>query len=122
MVRDTVKALRMIDDDLSDRIAEQLPGGWEDFNSGRVEVKPSVQRTKWDHESLWAQVTARGRDERQVDKDTGEVLESEGEAVARTLRACVGQGPWKVTGLREIGLDPDEYCEKSYGAPKVIVS
>lgn len=81
----------------------------EVLNLGIVEVKSSVRRTAWDHDSLWKVVVARALDERQVDPDTGELLEREAETISRVLRECASPS-WRVTALRARGIDESEFC------------
>ncbi len=52
---------------------------------------------------------SRALDERKLDELTGE-YDSEGAAVARVLEQCA-RPSWRLTPLRELGLDPDEWCE-----------
>lgn len=81
---------------------------------GLVEAKRSVRRTGWDHETLIPHVVARLADEPGVffDPDDATLLPyaTIGHNVARRLKECISFGAGKVTGLRAIGLDPDEYC------------
>lgn len=78
-------------------------------NLGVVEIKSSVRRTGWDHESLWRAVVARALDERRIDPETGELLESEAETLSRVLREC-STPSWRVGGLRDRGIDETEFC------------
>ena len=76
-------------------------GGWR--------VRRKKGRVEWDHDALRRVVLARGRDARKIDHETGEALESEGEAVARVLMECAGVSYWRVTNLARYGVDADEY-------------
>ncbi len=78
---------------------------------GVVEKASSANR-KWDNEEMFNVLLARARDARLIDKETGEVLESEGQAVRRVIEECAYVGYWKLTPLREkYGVDPDEFYE-----------
>lgn len=88
---------------------------------GAVEAKRGAKRTEWDHDALWRTVVARARDERAVDPDTGEVVESEGEAVGRVLAECA-RPAWRLTPLRDRGIDPDEYCHTQPGRISVVIT
>lgn len=79
-------------------------------NLGRFEVRKSVKRSKWDHDSLVSVLVRKANEERKFNSTTGEV-EPEGEAVARTLRDCISFGQGKVTGLRARGIEADEFCQ-----------
>ena len=87
---------------------------------GTVLVKHGAKRTEWDNDALHRAVVARARDERRIDPDTGEVIESEGEAVGRVLADCA-RPSWRLTALRALGLDPDEYCATSPGRISVVI-
>lgn len=87
---------------------------------GRVEVKRSASRTQWDNDTLAAHVIARARDERMFDPDTGEALEDEHSAALRVLKDCASFS-WKVTGLRQHGIDPAEFCTETWKRPSVVL-
>lgn len=120
-VRDLKRALGVWDDHLSDQIAELMPGKWDEVEGvGLVEVKRGAKRTKWDHDALSSLVVARALDERKLDESTGE-YEREAEAVSRVLRECAAFSYWRVTKLRERGIDPDEYAETQPGRVSVVL-
>lgn len=118
--RELRRTIAVMEDDLSDLIAQQVHVHREVDGIGIVEVKKGANRKAWDHDRLTELVTARALDERKLDENTGE-YERESEAVARALRDCAGFSYWKVTGLRKRGIDPDEYCETSPGRVSVIL-
>lgn len=90
---------------------------------GEVEVKHATKRTQWDHEQLIPAVVGRLADEPGMffDPDDGVLLpfQTIGHNVARRLRECVSFGAGKVTGLREVGIDPSEYCVEEYGKAQI---
>lgn len=115
------KELDVLMGDLESWLAERLPrGGMAVEGVGWLEAKPATKRTQWDHDEVVRHVTARARDERQVDPETGEYEPVE-EAIVRVLRECAGIGYWKVTGLRARGLDPDEFCTVERGPRRVTI-
>jgi hypothetical protein len=81
---------------------------------GEVQIKRKTKRTQWDHDRLLAAVIARVMDEPATifDEETGELLPyvTIGHNVGRRIRECVSLGAGKVTGIRAIGLSPDEFC------------
>lgn len=81
---------------------------------GEVEVKRRTKRTAWDHDALIPAVVARIVDEPGIvwNGDTGERFPPNaiGTNLARRLRDCISFGAGKVTGLRALGLQPDEFC------------
>lgn len=79
-------------------------------NLGKFEVKRSTKRSGWRHDELVPVLVSKAMEERHFDGTSGEV-ESEGHAVARVLRDCISFGAGKVTGLRDRGIQADEYCQ-----------
>lgn len=74
-----------------------------------VETKTGQPRKKWDHKGLASQVAKRIHD-RSVDIDTGEVTKTAQEQIEELLEYA-SPSYWRVTALKEIGIDPDDYCE-----------
>lgn len=121
-LRQVITALRMWEGLLTDWIADYLGRNTMDLDGvGHVEVKHGANRKEWDNDALWRLVVARARDERKIDPETGEALESEGEAVGRVLGECM-RPSWRLTPLRERDIDPDEYCQVSPGKTSVVIS
>lgn len=83
---------------------------------GEFTVKRRTKRTAWQHEQMVAAVVSRVMDEPATitDPESGERLPyaTIGHNVAARLRECVSFGAGKVTGLRAIGLQPDEFCSE----------
>lgn len=84
-------------------------------NLGRVEVKSSKRRTRWQHDDLFRHVLARIADDRAVfwDVDDGTFLPSS-EVAARIVDRLreVLSPTWKVGGLKALGLSPGEFCDE----------
>lgn len=80
---------------------------------GVVEVKSSVRRTRWDHDEAFRTVIARLADEPGLFYDEDGVRLPPAVMAANVVARLrdVLSPSWKVTGLRELGIDPDEYCE-----------
>lgn len=76
---------------------------------GRFEVKKVVKRTGWRWDELVPVLTAKALQERHYDGEAGEV-ESEGHAVARVLRDCIGFSYGKVRALEARGVQVDEFA------------
>lgn len=72
----------------------------------------SQSRRAWDHDSLWRDIVRKALAERRLDTATGEV-QTEIDSVLAAIRKAVSPS-WKLTGLRDLGLDPDEYSEGSW--------
>jgi hypothetical protein len=76
------------------------------------EKKWSAKQVTWNDEPLAARVAAASRDERILDEATG-VIEGEAEAAVRVLLGAARIDYWRVGDLKGLGIDPDEYREKS---------
>lgn len=120
-LRDLKRSIAVLDDHLSDLIAQEMGGKWAEVEGfGIVEVKKGSTRKAWDHDRLTSVVVARAIDERTLDEETGE-YEREATAVARALRDCAGFSYWKIGGLKKRGIDPEDYCETSPGRVSVVL-
>lgn len=71
-----------------------------------VEASTEVKRTDWQHEALLGALLAR-RDLALLDHRTGELLEG-AEAAAEVLQWL--RPEWRLTAVRDAGLEPDDYC------------
>lgn len=81
---------------------------WVVDEIGEVQVRKQTKRSEWDSEALTRVLVARALDERILDEHTGE-YEPGFEAVARVLSECA-RPSWRVTPLRERGIDETEFC------------
>jgi hypothetical protein len=118
-----IAALRSTRDDLAEKLAKAMPRDVVELAGvGRVERRRGKDRKAWDHDALFARVLAYGRDERRVDLETGEVLESEGEAVLRVLREMAHVDYWKAAALRQRRLNPDEFATATPGRASIQVN
>jgi hypothetical protein len=95
----------------------------------RIEVKSSAPRSKWKHADLWGAISRKAHWLAQhapieVDRGTGERVSDleigvrHGIAAAKT--ACPS-GSWTVGGIVGLGLDPDEFSERSASVDAVSV-
>jgi hypothetical protein len=118
--QDLAALYKRIETDLMNEAGEKrfvVEGG------GEVEIKHTTKRTQWRHSDLLAAVIARVMDEPATiyDQETGELLPymTIGHNVTERLRDCVSLGAGKVTGIRAIGLQPDEFCHEEDGGYSV---
>lgn len=108
--------LGAVEQDLVDAL-HALAGGKKEWQVDGRTVATTFRPVapKVDGDGLFRRVVAVGRDERRVDVETGEALESEGEAVARTIASVYPVTNSSVkprsTALRERGIDLGEYQE-----------
>lgn len=119
--REAMALLAEIESDLIETLARRVGVGSKVQGPAGEQwhVTRKQGRKEWDHDALHRVLLARGRDARKIDSETGEVLESEGEAVARVLMECAGIGYWRVTNLKRYGVDADEYRHTEPGAVTV---
>jgi hypothetical protein len=82
---------------------------------GIVEVHRKVKRTRWNHDELCAAIAARVSDEPAVwfDVDSGELLPFAQIAanIVQRVRETTQLSGGKLSGLRAMGIQADEYCE-----------
>lgn len=90
-----------------------LPGG------ASVEKKYSSSRTGWQHKELAATVARRILD-MSVDMDTGEVLATQEELIAKLLE-FVQPSYWRIKELQRINVNPDLYCTVGETKTSMIV-
>lgn len=97
-----------------DRVAVQ--GKWI------AERRWGKDRTKWENDDLAREVVKRAIDTARVDTSTGELIEPNATtwAVRDALLACA-RPSWRVTALRELDINPDEYCSSEKARPTVQV-
>jgi hypothetical protein len=79
-------------------------------NGVRIVRNRPKARKAWRHDELCADVLKHVPEQALLNTTTGEV-EPERHTTLRLLRDCVSFGGGKVTGLRKLGMDPDEYHE-----------
>lgn len=88
-------------------------------NIGQVERKTTITR-KWESgELLTALLKAT-----LVDPDTGELSQqvlARVEAVLKEALPLTASLGWRVTGLQALGVDPDEYCDKTFGRQTINI-
>jgi len=84
-----------------------------------IEIKSGSSRKAWDHASLAKDVAQRIY-ESAIDIDTGEIKKNPKQMMEEMLKyGAVSY--WRVTALKDLNIDPDEYCEVSPPKSSVIV-
>ena len=124
-IKARIKELRVYEKNLCKEIYDLLPGKEMDIGGiGRVTKSMGLSR-KWDHEAVFATLTARALDKRitKVDETTGEIIyrEREASAVSRVLEECAYVSYWRTTNLEDYGIEIDEYCETTWTRPSVRI-
>jgi hypothetical protein len=82
-----------------------------------VEKVYDKSRKAWKHAEI-AEIVADRIQKMSIDLDTGEIQLSTKEMITKLLDFA-GISYWKVTTLREIGVDADDYCESGEFVPKI---
>lgn len=88
-------------------------------NIGQVERKTSISR-KWESGDLLVALLKATL----VDPDTGELspqILARVEAVLKEALPLTASLSWRVTGLQALGIDPDEYCDKTFGRQTISI-
>jgi hypothetical protein len=84
-----------------------------------IEVKSGSTRKAWDHKSL-AESVAQRIYESSINIDTGEISKTPKQMMAEMLKyGAVSY--WRVTALKDLNIDPDEYCEVSPPKNSVVI-
>ncbi len=84
-----------------------------------VEIKSGSPRKTWDHKSIIEDVSKRIVDS-SVDLNTGEVIKSPTDMIREALQFA-GISYWKVTKLKELHLDADDYCEVGDAKKSLVI-
>lgn len=104
-----------LEDLITQRVKEELTLG----NGATIEVKGGAPRKGWNHQGLTEEVSRRIVDSA-FDFDTGEMKISLYDLAKEILRYAA-PSYWRVGQLGEIGIDPDQYCEKGEYRKSVVI-
>lgn len=118
-VRRAQAQLRWAEEQLEDEIVKVMPAKDLDVPGvGTVTLRTGTSRKQWDNDGIVDVLVARIGDNPHVlcDPDTGETLPPH-EVAALAIRTFleVARPSWRTTQLRSYRIDPDEYCETTYG-------
>ncbi len=86
----------------------------------QVERRVARQKERWDKPLLLSQLV-NVADAQRVDKQTGEIRDLT-EAYVDVVERAAGISYFRRGALKEMGLDPDKYCEFEWGQPTVRVT
>lgn len=83
-----------------------------DVTVGRVRFKRSYSKPRkaWRWDELLRSIVAKAPERALFNRTTGEA-EAPEQTAARLISQCIGFSAGKVTGIRGLGLEPDEFCE-----------
>jgi len=115
------KDVNMVHESVMSMIADRMEGEVIFLENGlQVEKKQGEDRKKWDHSGLAVEV-ARKIQQLSIDPDTGEITMTPDEMMIKMLDFAA-PSYWRLTQLRSIGVDADQYCEKSDGKVRLVPS
>lgn len=104
-------ALAMAEDDLAQFLWKQAPVGEPILVDGEAfRMRGGTDRKAWDHGEVKHDLVP-------LLADRLSLAVTNVERVIDAWTACCGYS-WKTTGLKDYGLDPDEYCQATKGPPK----
>lgn len=89
------------------------------IDGATVEIKSGSPRKTWDHKGLIDDVSKRLVDS-SIDLNTGEVIKTPLEMIREALEFA-GISYWKVSKLKELHLDADEYCEVGEAKKNLVI-
>jgi len=84
-----------------------------------IEIKQGAPRKSWDHDAL-TELVARRIYESSIDLDTGEFNKSP-QDMMRELMKYGAVSYWRVSALKDLNIDADEYCEVGESKKKLVV-
>ena len=84
-----------------------------------VEIKAGSPRKTWDHKSLIEDVSKRIVDS-SVDMSTGEIVKTPTDMIREALEFA-GISYWKVSKLKDLHLDADDYCEVGEAKKSLVI-
>ncbi|SDL15322.1 hypothetical protein SAMN05428985_11082 [Nocardioides sp. YR527] len=126
-VREARVFLLSIERTLEEETAKSMLADNAESGTLRVERSRRPDRKSWEHAAWQAEVRrkviqAEGLKGAHVISADGEELDVSLEAVVRRVQEVHGSAAPKVTGLRGLGIDADDYCERSPGPWAVKVT
>jgi hypothetical protein len=90
-----------------------------EVDGATIEIKSGSPRKTWDHRSLIDAVSKRLVDS-SVDLNTGEVVKTPTSMIREALEFA-GISYWKVSKLKELHLDADDYCEVGEAKKSLVI-
>lgn len=116
-VRTAKAELDMVERDIQGAVVRSMGDRWELTveGFGGIKVHGGKKRSKWLHDDLWPLTLQRAR--------TAESLapEKDDERLLLIVRSAVQPAYWRSTELKRWGVDPDEFCEVTWGRKTVEI-
>lgn len=117
-VRDMVNTLKTTDEQIVEALVKKM-GDPVSIGGAVAEVKWGKPRKQWETEKLGALVSEEILT-RAIDPETGALEVPVSQLIQRLLN-FVGVSYWKVTALKALGIDPDEFCEVGPAKASVVI-
>jgi hypothetical protein len=119
-LREQIGTLRQVEAGLERWIAACFRAeGWDLTHElpgiGMVEVRRSTTRRAWD----WPELKSAWLNQYMA-RTGGEVTDPA--AIRDAIFECFSISSGKVTGLRELGIDVEDYCSSEPGTPRVVIA
>lgn len=119
-LRTVVNVLRLCDSAIETHLAamwrrEKLKQPVEVPDAGLVDVRRSAVRKQWNHENV-------ARDIIGVLATSNHGVMPDGFTVRDAIMQAVGVSYWRTNVLKDMGLDPDDYCQRTPGTLKVTIT
>lgn len=104
--------------------ARAMPHDLLEWEGGTAERRGGKDRKEWDHTALASAVRAAIVPPLAVDPTTGEVDGSLAALLHQAVEqyAATNRPTWRVTAVKPLGIDPDEYCSAVPGRATVQVN
>lgn len=123
-IRAAIIALRLAEEVLTDFLADTMAGGQAEVEGvGFCQVRRGSTRVQWDHDALTGALYA-SMDGMHLWADADGELLHPGEAARNgmALILALANPAWRVTRLREHGIDPDEYSQRTPGKLSIQIT
>lgn len=117
-IRSQISSLKLREGELVDRLAAEMTEDRLELEGvGVFERRRKADRKQWNHDELRSELMRAVRDGRakRVDSETGEILDEDPTQQAFRVIFDCARPDWRVRPLRALDIDPDEYCQSTYG-------
>jgi hypothetical protein len=114
-LRSAKAELSMVERSLEAAVVSAMGDRWHTVieGFGGIKVHGGKDRKKWRHEELWPLALHRARSAPNL------TPEKDDDRLLVIVRAAVQPSYWRSTELKHWGIDPDEYCEVTWGRKTV---
>lgn len=122
-VRRERQHLHQLESTLELRAAKAMTRDLVEWDGGTAERRWGKDRKEWKHDDLVRAVTAAIVPPLAVDPATGEVDRDLAALLHQAVEqyAATNRPSWRVTAVKPLGIDPDEFCHAVAGRPSVAV-